>query len=32
VDIRSVFTQAASGFVYDVKIDDRGAAKAEILS
>ena len=32
VDIRSAFTQAASGFVYDVATDKDGKSNAKILS
>lgn len=32
IDIRSVFTQAVSGFVYDVRTDKDGASNAKMLS
>jgi hypothetical protein len=32
IDIKSVFTQAASGFVYDVKTDNAGVSNAKMLS
>ena len=32
IDIRSAFTQAVSGFVYDVKTDNAGVSNAKMLS
>jgi hypothetical protein len=32
IDIRSVFTQAVSGFIYDVKTDKDGVSNAKMLS
>lgn len=32
IDIRSVFTQAVSGFVYDVRTDNNGVSNAKMLS
>lgn len=32
IDIRSVFTQAVSGFVYDVRMDKSGVSNAKMLS